>query len=75
MKKKESKEIKFTDANKSKQIGFFMRLKRSIFNVEKYGEFILSYFAWISLPNQKEKVEELENMTKRSKKEKEKEKK
>lgn len=41
MKKKESKEIKFTDANKSKQIGFFMRLKRSIFNVEKYGEFIL----------------------------------
>lgn len=31
----------------------------------KYGEFISSYFAWISLPNQKEKVEELENMTKK----------
>ena len=30
----------------------------------QYGEFISSYFAWISLPNQKEKVEELENMTK-----------
>lgn len=30
----------------------------------KYGEFISSYFAWISLPNQKERVEELENMTK-----------
>ena len=27
----------------------------------KYGEFISSYFAWISLLNQKEKVEELEN--------------
>ena len=31
----------------------------------KYGEFISSYFARISLPNQKEKVEELENMTKK----------
>lgn len=30
----------------------------------KYGEFISSYFAWVSLPEQKEKVEELENMTK-----------
>ena len=31
----------------------------------KYGEFISSYFAWVSLPNQKEKVEELENITKK----------
>lgn len=31
----------------------------------KYGEFISSYFAWISLPDQKEKVEELENITKK----------
>ena len=30
----------------------------------KYGEFISSYFAWVSLPQQKEKVEELQNMTK-----------
>lgn len=30
----------------------------------KYGEFISSYFAWVSLPDQKEKVEELENITK-----------
>lgn len=29
----------------------------------KYGEFISSYFAWVSLPKQKEKVEELEDMT------------
>ena len=34
----------------------------------KYGEFISSYFAWVSLPNQKEKVEELENMTKKDEK-------
>ena len=34
----------------------------------KYGEFISSYFAWISLPNQKEKAEELEDMTKNKKK-------
>lgn len=30
----------------------------------KYGEFISSYFAWISLPNQKERAEQLHNMTK-----------
>lgn len=30
----------------------------------KYGEFISSYFAWVSLPNQKERAEELNNMTK-----------
>ena len=30
----------------------------------KYGEFVSSYFAWVSLPQQKEKVEELQNMTK-----------
>lgn len=31
----------------------------------KYGEFISTYFAWVSLPQQKEKVEELQNMTKK----------
>lgn len=34
----------------------------------KYGEFISSYFAWVSLPKQKEKVEELENITKNKEK-------
>ena len=34
----------------------------------KYGEFISSYFAWVSLPKQKEKVEELENITKKREK-------
>lgn len=33
----------------------------------QYGEFISSYFAWISLPNQKEKAEELADMTKKGK--------
>lgn len=33
----------------------------------KYGEFISSYFAWVSLPQQKEKVEELEDITKEEK--------
>lgn len=33
----------------------------------KYGEFVSSYFAWISLPKQKEKAEELQNMTKKKK--------
>ena len=35
----------------------------------KYGEFISSYFAWVSLPKQKEKVEKLENITKNKDKE------
>ena len=30
----------------------------------QYGEFVSSYFAWISLPKQKEKAEELSKMTK-----------
>lgn len=34
----------------------------------KYGEFVSSYFAWVSLPQQKKKVKELENMTKKEEK-------
>ena len=33
----------------------------------KYGEFISSYFAWVSLPEQKEKAEKLEKITKKDK--------
>lgn len=29
----------------------------------KYGEFISSYFAWVSLPEQKAKANRMENMT------------
>lgn len=29
----------------------------------KYGEFISSYFSWVSLSQQKEKAEELEDIT------------
>ena len=31
----------------------------------KYGEFISTYFAWVSLPEQKEKTEKMQNMTKK----------
>ncbi len=34
----------------------------------KYGEFISSYFAWVSLPEQKEKVEKLEEITEKKNK-------
>ena len=34
----------------------------------KYGELISSYFAWVSLPQQKENVERLEKITKNNKK-------
>lgn len=34
----------------------------------KYGEFMCSYFAWIPLPKQKEKAEEMQQMTKKENK-------
>ena len=34
----------------------------------KYGEFISTYFAWVSMPEQKDRVKELKNMTKNDKK-------
>ena len=34
----------------------------------KYGEFISSYFAWISLPQQKERAEKLQEITKKNEK-------
>ena len=33
-------------------------------DVTKYGEFVSSYFAWISLEEQKNRVDKMENMTK-----------
>ena len=33
----------------------------------QYGEFISSYFAWVPLPDQKEKAEEMAKMTKKGK--------
>lgn len=51
-----------------------MKKAREEFGVEvgedttKYGEFISSYFAWVSLPEQKAKAEKMQNMTKRHKK-------
>lgn len=39
-------------------------------DVTKYGEFISSYFAWTSLPEQKKKAEEMAKITKNNKKDK-----
>ena len=33
----------------------------------QYGEFVSTYFAWIPLPNQKKKAEDMAKMTKNSK--------
>ena len=33
-------------------------------NTTKYGEFISSYFAWMSLDKQKEEADKLSNITK-----------
>ena len=34
----------------------------------KYGEFISTFFTWIGLKEQKERAEDLENITKKDKK-------
>ena len=34
-------------------------------DVTKYGEFVSSYFAWITLEQQKKRAEEMQNMTKK----------
>ena len=49
-----------------------MKEKKKNFNEEmedvtKYGEFVTTYFAWIPPRKQKDRVEELENMTDKKK--------
>ncbi len=53
----------------------FEEMKDEMYNNEvgedatKYGEFVSSYFAWIPLPKQKERAEELDKMTKKNRRE------
>lgn len=42
--------------------------KEQIEDVSKYGEFVATYFAWISPEKQKQKAEELTKITKKNKK-------
>jgi hypothetical protein len=48
-------------------------MKEEIGNIEgqedttKYGEFVSSYFAWMTLEEQKIRTKKMENMTKKSK--------
>lgn len=37
-------------------------------NVTKYGEFIPTYYAWVGLDEQKERVERLENISNKKEK-------
>lgn len=46
-------------------------IKHSISEIEdatKYGEFVSSYFAWLTLDRQKKKAKDMENMTKNNRK-------
>ena len=36
-------------------------------DTSKYGEFVSSFFSWITLERQKKRAKELENMTKKEK--------
>lgn len=59
--------MKKTDRNKDyhKQYEY----NEDMDDVTKYGEFISTYFAWVPLKKQKDRVDELENMTQDNKKE------
>ena len=59
-------EEKLKNKDKEKQVE--MGIEEVGEDSTKYGEFISTYFAWVSLPEQKEKVERLENITKKDKK-------
>lgn len=60
-------EEKFKKEDKEREIE--MGIEEVGEDATKYGEFISSYFAWVSLPEQREKVKKLENITKKDKKE------
>lgn len=60
-------EEKFKKEDKEREIE--MGIEAVGEDATKYGEFISSYFAWVSLPEQREKVKKLENITKKDKKE------
>ena len=63
----------FDSEDKKKDSREFEHFENEICNNEvgedatQYGEFVSSYFAWIPLPKQKERAEELDKMTKKSK--------
>ena len=59
-----NKEIK----NKEKEKNIELAVSEVGEDNTKYGEFISSYFAWVSLPKQKERVKELDKMTKKDEK-------
>ena len=59
-------EEKLKNKDKEKQVE--MGIEEVGEDATKYGEFISTYFAWVSLPEQKEKVKKLENITKKDKK-------
>ena len=54
---------KFKDEEKEKQVEAGIAEVGE--DATKYGEFISTYFAWVSLPQQKEKAKELEDITKK----------
>lgn len=47
--------------NKKNKIGNMEEME----DVTKYGEFVSSYFAWLTLEHQKENAEKMEEITKK----------
>ena len=65
------KETNIMDNNENNLKDERNNIKYEIGNIEemedvtKYGEFVSSYFAWMTLEEQKDKVKQMENITKK----------
>lgn len=68
MNRKKGPEVK-KNAKEVNRQGQTIKMKEEIGNLEemedvtKYGEFVSSYFAWLTPDKQKKKANEIENMT------------
>lgn len=63
--KKDKKGKQENHENHEKDEKYEKELYTNYDNVSNYGEFITSYFSWIPLTYQKQRSEEMENMTKK----------
>ena len=57
-----------SEKRKDKEIAIEDAVQEVGEDATKYGEFVSSYFAWVTLPGQKKKAEEMQEMTKKEEK-------
>lgn len=56
-------EMRYNTKNQTQEMKEEISHMEEFEDVTKYGEFVSSYFAWLTLEKQKEKAEQMKNMT------------